>query len=299
MSNYRTDWQALLAETGPWVVLTGAGISADSGIPTYRDAKGAWLGSQPIQHQEFLSNPRLRRRYWYRSMNGWPDVRDSAPNANHYSIADFEALGKIELLITQNVDRLHQRAGSQNALDLHGRLDRVKCLGCGEFYNREWLQQFLTQLNPKHIHGGTLTRRPDGDVDLESHAEADMQLMDCEQCGGILMPDVVFFGGSVPKADVARCDHAIEHAAGLITLGSSLQVYSGFRLCKKTVALDKPLLVFNEGVTRADDIATHKIESNALAQFRSAVAALETKLTRSSPSPNATIQTFPEELARP
>lgn len=284
MSNVRKDWQALLTAGKPWVVLTGAGVSADSGIPTYRDAKGTWLGSDPIQHQDFLSNPRLRRRYWYRSMNGWPDVRDSAPNSNHDAITHFEAKGWVELLITQNVDRLHQRAGSQKVLDLHGRLDRVKCLSCGDYYAREWLQGLLEQLNPKHIHGGSLTRRPDGDVDLEADAEADMQLVDCERCGGILMPDVVFFGGSVPRQDVDRCNEAIEKAAGLIAIGSSLQVYSGFRLCKKTVALDKPVLIFNEGITRADDIASVKIETDALKTFRTSVSGLPPRQNLSATS---------------
>lgn len=284
MSNVRTDWPALLTADKPWVVLTGAGVSADSGIPTYRDAKGTWLGSEPIQHQDFLSNPRLRRRYWYRSMNGWPDVRDSAPNPNHDAIAHFEAQGWVELLITQNVDRLHQRAGSRKVLDLHGRLDRVKCLSCGEYYAREWLQGLLEQLNPKHIHGGSLTRRPDGDVELEADAEADMQLVDCERCRGILMPDVVFFGGSVPRQDVDRCDQAIETAAGLIAIGSSLQVYSGFRLCKKTVALDKPVLIFNEGITRADDIASVKIETDALKTFRTSVSGLPPRQNLSATS---------------
>ena len=284
MSNVRTDWPALLTADKPWVVLTGAGVSADSGIPTYRDAKGTWLGSEPIQHQDFLSNPRLRRRYWYRSMNGWPDVRDSAPNPNHDAIAHFEAQGWVELLITQNVDRLHQRAGSRKVLDLHGRLDRVKCLSCGEYYAREWLQGLLEQLNPKHIHGGSLTRRPDGDVELEADAEADMQLVDCERCGGILMPDVVFFGGSVPRQDVDRCDQAIETAAGLIAIGSSLQVYSGFRLCKQTVALDKPVLIFNEGITRADDIASVKIETGALKKFRTTVSGLPPRQNLSATS---------------
>lgn len=284
MSNVPKDWQTLLTAGKPWVVLTGAGVSADSGIPTYRDAKGTWLGSQPIQHQDFLSNPRLRRRYWYRSMNGWPDVRDSAPNPNHDAIAHFEAQGWVELLITQNVDRLHQRAGSQKALDLHGRLDRVKCLSCGDYYAREWLQGLLEQLNPKHIHGGSLTRRPDGDVDLEADAEADMQLVDCERCGGILMPDVVFFGGSVPRQDVDRCNEAIEKAAGLIAIGSSLQVYSGFRLCKQTVALDKPVLIFNEGITRADDIASVKIETDALKTFRTTVSGLPPRQNLSATS---------------
>lgn len=217
-------------------------------------------------------------------MNGWPDVRDSAPNPNHDAIAHFEAQGWVELLITQNVDRLHQRAGSRKVLDLHGRLDRVKCLSCGEYYAREWLQGLLEQLNPKHIHGGSLTRRPDGDVELEADAEADMQLVDCERCGGILMPDVVFFGGSVPRQDVDRCDQAIETAAGLIAIGSSLQVYSGFRLCKKTVALDKPVLIFNEGITRADDIASVKIETDALKTFRTSVSGLPPRQNLSATS---------------
>ncbi len=174
------------------VVLTGAGISARSGIPTYRDAGGHWLRNQPIQHNEFIQSAHRRQRYWGRSMAGWPGVRDAKPNNLHLALTRLEATGVVELIITQNVDRLHQRAGSQRVVDLHGRLDRVLCLDCGAGYQREEIQHLLEQRNPQHCAYAAQIQ-PDGDADLSDHQVAGIAVVDCAACGGLLMPDVVFF----------------------------------------------------------------------------------------------------------
>ena len=246
-----------------WAVLTGAGISADSGIPTYRDSKGNWLGATPILHQEFLQSQSKRQRYWGRSMIGWPGVRNATPNQHHHALVSFERAGRIEALITQNVDRLHQRAGSEQVIDLHGRLDRVCCLDCGAGYERETIQKELLQLNP-HNTPGPSGARPDGDADLPEELVARIRVPACAACGGLLMPDVVFFGGVIPKKRVASCERALTAADAILVIGSSLQVYSGFRLCRQAVTQGKPLIIANEGITRADDIATLKISENAL-----------------------------------
>lgn len=256
--------EAALGEQPRWAVLTGAGVSAGSGIPTYRDARGTWLRNRPIQHQEFLADPAARRRYWGRSMVGWPGVRDARPNALHRALARWETLGHVECLITQNVDRLHQRAGSAAVVDLHGRLDRVRCLDCGADYPREWLQQQLERLNPQ-LPTLAAVARPDGDADLDANQVEGIQVVDCQACGGVLMPDVVFFGGSVPQDRVARAFAAVESADGLLVVGSSLQVYSGFRFVRHAAGLGKPVVIVNEGITRADHLATLKITDNALA----------------------------------
>ena len=246
-----------------WVVLTGAGISADSGIPTYRDREGNWLGATPILHQEFLQSQSKRQRYWGRSMIGWPGVRSAVPNQHHHALVSFERAGRIEALITQNVDRLHQRAGSEQVIDLHGRLDRVRCLDCGAGYEREAIQKELLQLNPHNTEGPSAPR-PDGDADLSDGLVARIRVPACVACGGLLMPDVVFFGGTIPKDRVIACERAMNAADAILVIGSSLQVYSGFRLCRQAVAQGKPLVIANEGITRADDIATLKISENAL-----------------------------------
>lgn len=252
------------------VVLTGAGISARSGIPTYRDASGNWLRNQPIQHSEFIQSAHRRQRYWGRSMAGWPGVRDAKPNNLHLALTRLEATGVVELIITQNVDRLHQRAGSQRVIDLHGRLDRVLCLDCGAGYPREEIQCQLEQRNPQHATYAAQIQ-PDGDADLNDDQVAGIVVVDCAMCGGLLMPDVVFFGGSIPRSRVDVCQQAIDRADALLVIGSSLQVYSGYRFCKQAQQRKLPIYIVNEGVTRADDLATLKINDNALDHFVDAV----------------------------
>ena len=242
------------------VVLTGAGVSAASGIPTYRDAAGTWLRSSPIQHREFVSDEGQRKRYWARSISGWPVVRDARPNQAHDALSTLEKQGLIELLITQNVDRLHQRAGSRQVSDLHGRLDRVQCLDCASRYSRESIQRRLLQDNP-HVMPGARTTLPDGDADVAPHVVESIMVPGCENCGGTLKPDVVFFGGSVAREKVEHCMSALERADALLVAGSSLQVWSGFRFCRRAGELGKPLAIINPGQTRADPLATLRVRA--------------------------------------
>ncbi|TGD73616.1 NAD-dependent protein deacetylase [Mangrovimicrobium sediminis] len=247
------------------VVLTGAGISAESGIPTYRDDQGRWLYRTPIQHQAFIDSELTRKRYWSRSLGGWPAVRDAQPNAAHRALAALEHDGRIELLITQNVDRLHQRAGSRRVIDLHGRVDRVRCLGCGALDERDALQGWLEANNaPAPARAAA---RPDGDSELpdDDTALALFKVPDCARCAGTLMPDVVFFGGNVPRARVDSSLAALQRADALLVIGSSLQVYSGYRFCRKAREWNKPIALLNPGKTRADDIADLKIIGPATA----------------------------------
>lgn len=244
-----------LAALQPLLVLSGAGISVGTGIPTYRDHEGRWLRSDPIQHQEFVRDPARRQRYWGRSLLGWPGVRDAAPAPAHHSLARLEALGHVQHLVTQNVDRLHQRAGSRKVTDLHGRLDRVRCLECGTLSDREAMQRRLEQANPDLREASRRAEvRPDGDADLPDDLIAGVRVPACEGCGGVLMPDVVFFGGSIPQDRVRACREQLEQSAALLVVGSSLRVYSGFRFCRWAAELGLPIFLLNPGTTRADDL---------------------------------------------
>jgi NAD-dependent SIR2 family protein deacetylase len=248
-----------LADHPRLVVITGAGISASSGIPTYRDREGTWRHSKPITHQEFVSDPARRRRYWARSLHGWPIVRDAKPNVAHRALAQLEQLGHIHLLITQNVDRLHQRAGSENVVDLHGRVDRVRCMACEALLHRNEIQQQLLQDNTLHNAQPAATR-PDGDAEANTEFEEQLSIPDCKRCGGTLIPDVVFFGGTVPRERVALCNDAVANADAVLAVGSSLQVFSGFRFCRLAGKLGKPLAIINPGSTRADPLANLKLQ---------------------------------------
>ena len=253
--------QTFLQSCPNTVVLTGAGISLASGIPTYRDHEGRWQHSEPIKHKEFLQSSATRRRYWTRSLYGWPAVRDAEPNLAHRALALMERRGQIETLITQNVDRLHQRSGSRKVIDLHGRLDQVRCLDCNALYCRQQIQQQMTAREPTHYRPLS-ARRPDGDLDLPEATEKLTRIPDCVRCSGMLMPDVVFFGGTVPRARVDSCMAALDRADALIAIGSSLQVYSGFRFCRRAAELGKPLAILNTGATRADGLAQFKLDSD-------------------------------------
>ena len=259
MSNSVDSLTEILASKTPWVALTGAGVSEASGIPTYRDHSGNWLGSQPIQHDEFVTDETKRKRYWSRSVLGWPRVAAAQPNATHNTLAGLEQAGVLAGVITQNVDRLHQRAGSQRVIDLHGRLDQVRCLECAAVETRHSIQQWLETHN-EIPQLEALTVRPDGDADLPDQFVSNFQSPDCQDCGGALMPEVVFFGGTVPSSTVEACYELIDASAGMIVLGSSLSVYSGLRFCRYTVSQSKPLVVLNQGQTRADDICQYKFD---------------------------------------
>lgn len=243
----------LFASNLPALILTGAGISVSAGIPTYRDNNGQWLRSDPIKHQEFLNDSEQRQKYWGRSLLGWPAVRDATPGRAHRLLAELEQAGAIEHLVTQNVDRLHQRAGSKSVTDLHGRLDKVNCLQCGERSSREAMQGRLSAANP-HITRQTVDARPDGDADMPRDLVRSITVPCCEKCGGTLMPEVVFFGGSIPRERVDYCKDALTRSRSLVVVGSSLQVYSGYRFCRWAQELERPILLINPGVTRADSL---------------------------------------------
>jgi len=244
------------------VVLSGAGISVASGIPAYRDALGQWQHRKPIQHNDFVNHAATRRRYWARSMAGWPTINDAKPNAAHRALTALETDGRLEFLITQNVDRLHQRAGSRSVLDLHGRLDRVRCLSCQDLSERQTMQQRLLIHNSAQVlSSGDM--RPDGDSELPDTELDDFDVPPCIQCGGNLMPDVVFFGANIPRARVESSMTALDRADALLVIGSSLQVYSGFRFCKHAQATGKAIAIINPGATRADSMATLKLDEVA------------------------------------
>lgn len=240
-----------LDQVGLWTCLTGAGLSADSGIPTYRDHKGQWLGAQPIQHQEFIDNPAKRRRYWSRSAVGWPAVSAARPTPLHDALAAFEHQGRLRSIITQNVDRLHQAAGSHSVIDLHGRLDQVGCLACSASEHRDSVQRRLLVANP-HLEAKAVLVKPDGDADIADELVSMTKPPECLVCSGVMMPDVVFFGGSVPKQRVQQCLESIDASDGLMVIGSSLQVYSGYRFVKYASELGLPIVIINRGITRGD-----------------------------------------------
>jgi NAD-dependent SIR2 family protein deacetylase len=264
--NIEIEESSLLAEflhTHPKVlVLTGAGISQASGIPTYRDNTGKWLSHTPIQEHDFLTKAHMRQRYWVRSYYGWPLMRDARPNIAHLALAEMERRGQVELLITQNVDRLHQHAGSDNVVDLHGRVDQVRCLGCGTIDTRSNIQNRLGDENnlPEQI---SQTPRPDGDMEVPESLISTLTPPTCKSCNGNLMPNVVFFGGSVPRKTIQRCMSALENADALLVLGSSLSVLSGFRFCRHAQKIGKPLAIVTPGATRADNLAQLRLYSNA------------------------------------
>lgn len=246
-----------LERTKPFVALTGAGISAASGIPTYRDSKGNWNRSDPVKHQEFLNSESARQRYWARSMIGWGAVEKAQPNCAHKSLAQLEQSGLIKKTITQNVDGLHNLAGSNNVIDLHGRLDEVICLNCADKTSRESLQPRLHNLNPD-LKVYVTQILPDGDANIDDYPTKTIIIPECTKCGGILKPNVVFFGDNVPKSRVEKSMMSLKSAGGLLIIGSSLQVYSGYRFCKAAVEWGLPIGCINLGITRADDLLTHK-----------------------------------------
>ncbi|AZD15166.1 NAD-dependent protein deacetylase [Pseudomonas chlororaphis] len=253
--------QRLMAER-PFMVLTGAGISTPSGIPDYRDNDGVRRGQQPMMYQEFLAEPKARRRYWARAMLGWPRIRQARPNAAHEALAHLQARQKIAGVITQNVDTLHDQAGSRDVIELHGNLHRVVCLDCRQRSDRQAIQQLLELHNP-YLAGVDAVQAPDGDTLLDPVFEERFQVPRCPHCAGErLKPDVVFFGENVAQATAAKALHSIEQAAGLLVVGSSLMAYSAFRLCKVMADQGKPLIAINFGKTRADELLDLKIAAS-------------------------------------
>ena len=254
-------------------VLTGAGCSTDSGIPDYRDADGQWRRGRPIMLQDFLANERARKRYWARSLVGWMRLRAACPNGAHHALASLEHQGRIAQLVTQNVDGLHQAAGSRNVIDLHGRIDVVRCLGCNRRLPREEVQRELNRRNPAFV-GFDAVAAPDGDADLDGVRFDGFDVPACSACGGLLKPDVVFFGEGVPGDRVRRAMAAVDAADALLVVGSSLMVYSGFRLVEQARARGLPIAAINRGITRADDFLDLKIDDDCGRTLDSACEAL-------------------------
>lgn len=243
-----------------FVVLTGAGISTPSGIPDYRDTDGVRRGKAPMMFQEFLGSPEARRRYWARAMLGWPRVRIAQPNAAHRALATLQSQRYISGLITQNVDTLHDQAGSTDVVELHGSLHRVLCLDCGERFDRAAIQQLMETQN-SYLASVDAVQAPDGDTLLDAAYESQFQVPHCPRCSGQrLKPDVVFFGENVAPPTAAKALANVTHADGLLVVGSSLMAYSAFRLCKLISEQGKPLIAINIGKTRADELLDLKIE---------------------------------------
>lgn len=244
------------------LVLTGAGISTGSGIPDYRDRDGERRGAPPIQGPEFRKSAAARKRYWARSMVGYPQLARAAPNAGHRAIAELATRGMLGELITQNVDGLHQRAGSADVLELHGNIHAVVCLDCHAQFARHVVQAQLAADNPALLGaGGALL--PDGDALLASSALEGFREPACVHCGGILKPDVVFFGDGIAHERSARAISRMQQADALFVVGSSLMVYSGFRFCRMAAETGKPVAALNLGKTRADELLSLKIEEAA------------------------------------
>lgn len=243
-------------------VLTGAGCSTPSGIPDYRDGAGQWKRKPPVRHQEFLGSREVRARYWARSMVGWTHMSTAQPNAAHRALAAFERAGRLGSLVTQNVDGLHQKAGSQAVIDLHGRIDQVVCMACGSRSHRDRLQQRLVAENPQYAaSSGGLA--PDGDADLERSDFSDVVVPDCETCGvGILKPDVVFFGANVPPERVEQSMDALDTSDAMLIVGSSLMVWSGYRFAVRAADRGLPIAALNIGVTRADPLLSVKVDAD-------------------------------------
>lgn len=240
------------------LALTGAGLSTDSGIPDYR-GEGR-VARHPMTYDTFMGSFQAQQKYWARSYVGWSRIAMAKPNPGHFSLAQAETTGMISALITQNVDGLHQQAGSRNVVDLHGRLDRVICLGCRKIISRSEMDLLLEQLNPNIRKDPNVEFTPDGDAEVIGTES--FQVPSCDICGGVYKPDVVFFGEAVPTDRVENAMAMLDRAQCLLVAGSSLTVNSGFRFAKLAQKAGKPIVIVNIGPTRADSLATAKIEAN-------------------------------------
>lgn len=260
-SNDLQQLQDFLSDKRKLVVLSGAGISVGSGIPTYRDKAGNWKRSDPIQHQDFMSRKSARQRYWLRSYAGWPSIASAVPSPSHHVIAELERRKIVNMVVTQNVDRLHQQAGSRNVIDLHGRLDEVVCMHCHNVIHRHALQPKLKLLNPFFSRHGEMA--PDGDADVPEDSVSAVEVPPCEGCDGILKPNVVFFGDNVDKAIVQKVYDGIDDSDGMLIVGTSLKVFSGYRFCRYAAKQGKPIASINPGLTRGDELIQTIIRSDS------------------------------------
>ncbi|MTV27130.1 NAD-dependent protein deacetylase [Nitriliruptoraceae bacterium ZYF776] len=263
------DLRALreLFARGRVLVLTGAGISTDSGIPDYRDATGRRRHAAPMTYDRFCGSEVERQRYWARSHLGWERIGGARPNVSHLVVAQLQQAGLVDAIVTQNVDGLHTAAGSTDVIDLHGRLDAVVCLGCGSRRPRIELGWRLDCVNPgfrerarRDTPGGAV--RPDGDVVLDDEVTSRFRVVSCRRCGGVLKPDVVFFGEHVPRERFHRALAHLDEAASLVVLGSSLAVGSGYRFVTAARRRGLPVAIVSRGVTRGDGHATVRVDAD-------------------------------------
>jgi NAD-dependent SIR2 family protein deacetylase len=239
---------------GGVVVLSGAGLSTDSGIPDYRGPSGAARRTTPMTYQAFTRDPVARRRYWARSHLGWRTIGDARPNAGHRAVARLQELARLDGIITQNVDGLHQAGGAHAVIELHGNLSRITCLGCGELTDRRAHSDRLDAANPGFAAAVTAVN-PDGDVDIDDAELDGFTVVDCESCGGMLKPDVVYFGETVPAERVSRSFELVAGARTLLVLGSSLTVMSGRRFVLRAAKDGIRVAIVNQGVTRGEPYA--------------------------------------------
>jgi len=257
-------------------VLTGAGCSTASGLGDYRDRSGRWKRRQPVSFQSFMHDLSLRKRYWARSFVGWQAFRMAQPSAAHHALKHLQQQSIAQFLVTQNVDNLHQRAGHTDVIDLHGVLDLVSCTVCDFSVERDTFQKqllarnhWLAELNATHA--------PDGDADLETGNLTDMQLPSCELCGAIMKPAVVFFGENVPSERVNRAMTQLHAADAIMVVGSSLMVFSGYRFVRDAAARTQPIVIVNDGITRADELAMLKVSGDCGARLTSLARTLSTQ----------------------
>ncbi|MEU9031316.1 NAD-dependent protein deacetylase [Streptomyces sp. NPDC048383] len=248
-----------LLRAGGVLVLTGAGISTESGIPDYRGEGGSLRRHTPMTYQEFTASARARRRYWARGHLGWRTFGRARPNAGHRGVAAFGRHGLLSGVITQNVDGLHQAGGSRDVVELHGSLGRVICLSCGELSSRGDLARRLEEVNAGY-EPVAAAMNPDGDADLTEEQVGDFRVVPCARCGGVLKPDVVFFGEAVPPERVERCRALVDGASSLVVLGSSLTVMSGLRFVRQAAGAGKPVVIVNRDPTRGDRYAAARVE---------------------------------------
>jgi len=249
-----------LIGTGGVVVLSGAGLSTESGIPDYRGPTGLARRAEPMTYQAFTGAAAARQRYWARSHLGWRHIAQAAPNDGHHAVAELQRRGLLSGIITQNVDGLHQQAGARDVVELHGSLSRVICLGCGERTPRDELDRRLRAANPDWDAEARRVN-PDGDAVLDDGATDGFRLVDCLRCAGALKPDVIFFGENVPPGRVAACYALVSAARVLLVLGSSLTVMSGYRFVRHAAKLGIPVTIINQGTTRGDAQATLTLDA--------------------------------------
>ncbi|MBN6051605.1 NAD-dependent protein deacetylase [Nonomuraea sp. RK-328] len=265
-----------LVAGGGAVALSGAGLSTESGIPDYRGPTGRARRADPMTYQRFVGSAEARRRYWARSHVGWRRIGEAAPNSGHRAVAELERRGLVDAVITQNVDGLHQAAGARRVVELHGGLDRVVCLSCRQRTPRMELDRRLRRANPGWDAAATAVN-PDGDAVLTDEQVAGFRVVDCTGCGGLLKPDVVFFGENVPKPRVDECFALVAGARALLVLGSSLAVRSGLRFVLRAAELGIPIAIVNQGPTRGDAEATVLLDAP--------LGATLTELTTRLPAP--------------